>query len=292
MDSAQALVHLWQILLPEQAGQYGREASVHINTLKVVLSPVLTSDIEGLADAALAEYFQPDDAGFVSFIRFWEGLERMMSDMGMWHNPLIVEQSSIKDGFRMLRRYILDRSIREQTRMFNVHDIRRFIEHAIVDVVGVEGSAYWRSLANSLHRGNVMVTEEEVAMAIWTWLQDDAPPSVSPGLGTASEAARSGRTSWASSSVSEDSLYEGRLVQPSVVEADSAAAQVASIVSPLGSDSARSPRAARAQFPGWPQGPPPSRPVRAGRSGLEVGRLALRMAPVVAVDLASGPARA
>jgi len=261
MDSTQALIRFWRLLLPELPGQDDHAGRVHVDLLRSVLEEELAPNIEGLADGTvegvLREYLQPDADGFVSFLQYWEGMESIMSATGTWRNRLSAEQTQINDGFRIFRLLILEWLTHLPARVIIVSEIRWFIDSAIINVVGEAGSAYWRSRADALPPDDVVVTEEEVTAAVLEWLEDEMLPAT-PRV--------SREFSRSSSLASDDSLYEGCVMQSSVQEDWASSMQGASALSPLSFDLVGSPQAAGIPTrPEWPRGPPPSRTVQATR---------------------------
>jgi len=184
MDSTRAIIALWRLCVPAglgtQVGGDSRDGAIPVDVLKVVLKQELEGHsgdfAQNSADEILQSTMQPDADGVVGFLQFWKGMEEILRARGTLRtHDLTPAQMEAISGFRFLRTCLLDmekRQISQDRSSFSVGELRYFMDRTIENT-GAEGQDFWRQRAKQLPGDSEMlVTGEEVASALLTWLED------------------------------------------------------------------------------------------------------------------------
>lgn len=184
MDSTRAIIALWRLCVPAglgpQVGGDSRDGAIPVDVLKVVLERELEGHLrdfgQNSADEILQTTMQPDADGVVGFLQFWKGMEEILRARGTMRTyALTPAQKEAITGFRFLRTCLLDmekRQISQDRSSFSVGELRYFMDRTI-EMTGTEGQDFWRQRAKQLPEDpEMLVTGEEVASALLTWLED------------------------------------------------------------------------------------------------------------------------
>lgn len=179
MDSTQAIIRLWRLCVPSGAGpEAGGDGALPLDTLKAVLERELEDKLASLngesVDDILWRYMSPDENGVVGFLQFWRGMEEILYTCRVHRQHLGVAQLHAINGFRYLRTCVLEMALGDASQersVFRVSELRYFIRRATL-VAGPQGAAFWERQAEELPEDSTMVTGEEVASALLSWLED------------------------------------------------------------------------------------------------------------------------
>ncbi|CAE7203307.1 Ube3c [Symbiodinium sp. CCMP2592] len=179
LDSTRAIIALWRLCVPAGLGpQVGGDGAIPVDVLKVVLERELQGHLgdfgHSSVDEILQTYMQPDSEGVVGFLQFWKGMEEILRARGALRSTLSRAQEEAIIGFRFLRTCLLDMAARQVSQgrsSFSVKELRYFIGRTTA-LTGAEGEAFWRKQARQLPEDpEMLVTGEEVASAMLTWLE-------------------------------------------------------------------------------------------------------------------------
>ncbi|CAE7560280.1 Ube3c [Symbiodinium natans] len=178
-DSTCAIIALWRLCVPVGLGpQVGGDGAIPVDVLKVVLERELLGHLDDFGQSSVDEilqtYMQPDSEGVVGFLQFWKGMEEILRARGTLRSTLTRAQEEAIIGFRFLRTCLLDMAARQVSQgrsSFSVKELRYFIGRTTA-LTGAEGEAFWRRQARQLPEDpEMLVTGEEVASAMLTWLE-------------------------------------------------------------------------------------------------------------------------
>lgn len=179
MDSTQAIVRLWRFCVPSGAGpEAGGDGALPLETLKTVLERELEDKLAYLngasVDDILWRYMAPDENGVVGFLQFWRGMEEILYTCRVHRQNLSVAQLHAINGFRYLRTCVLEMALGDASQersVFRVSELRYFIKRT-TNVAGPHGATFWNRQAEELPEDSTLVTGEEVASALLSWLED------------------------------------------------------------------------------------------------------------------------
>lgn len=179
MDSTQAIIRLWRLCVPTGAGpEAGGDGALPLETLKAVLVRELEDKLDYLdgesVDDILWRYMTPDENGIVGFLQFWRGMEEILCTCRVHRQNLSVAQLHAIIGFRYLRTCVLEMALGDASQersVFRVSELRYFMRQTTI-VAGPQGATFWERQAQELPEDSMLVTGEEVASALLSWLED------------------------------------------------------------------------------------------------------------------------
>mmetsp|Transcript_109955 Transcript_109955/g.212860 ORF Transcript_109955/g.212860 Transcript_109955/m.212860 type:complete len:468 (-) Transcript_109955:90-1493(-) len=179
-NSTVLLLQLWQLCVQSQGG--GFEGSLQWSTLRRALDGLPATRCDALrcgsVDDLLRRHFgfQGTHGGHihVNFARYWRGMEAMLQACGAFNTAGLeaITQQKVS-GLRAFRDAVLDEFplVHERSTYYCILDIRRLFER-LRGQTGGPVAIYWEERLRLLPGNGDMVTADEVASAMCTWLRE------------------------------------------------------------------------------------------------------------------------
>jgi len=178
-NSTVVLLQLWQLCVQAQGGVL--EGVLQWNTLKRALDGLPQTRCDALrcgsVDDVLRRHFGFHGAHgghtHLNFARYWRGMEAMLQACGAFNQAGLEAFTQQKvSGLRAFRDAVLD-DLPQRSTYYSILDIRRLFERlrhqaGLVPPVAV----YWEERLRLLPVNGDMVTADEVASAMCTWLRE------------------------------------------------------------------------------------------------------------------------
>mmetsp|Transcript_92751 Transcript_92751/g.258350 ORF Transcript_92751/g.258350 Transcript_92751/m.258350 type:complete len:365 (-) Transcript_92751:8-1102(-) len=286
MDSTRAIIRLWRLCVPVGMGPLvGGDGALAVEVLKQVLERELSGNLSALGcstvDDILWTYMQPDTAGVVGFLQFWRGMEDILQACGAHRSSLSSSQLHAMNGFRFLRKRVLETASKDVSQgrtVFSVRELRYLIADTMREA-GPEGESFWRRRAAQLPDDTVYVTGEELASALLEWLQqlvdsgshDEAVPpmSISQSLSDEPDCTSTSSDEDLDESTDEDGRVPAHIAglpgQMDCASSTPTSVPVLMIARATAAAAAgAAPGGAAGTTPATPKGPPPRRSVLGG----------------------------